>query len=359
MSKTLIISDCHISNGATYSWFHAKERDLLTGWLAAATNDADVNEIVLLGDFFDLWLYPINQAPWTVAQIVVNNPDATAVVAALQSFMAPGRSVYYINGNHDMAVTQNDLAAAIPGVELKGYAAECASLHLEHGHLADMFNAPPDAGDDTLGGYPLGYFITRLVAIAEDQNAVWRGLRDALRAFSVYHSAISVQAADTSRALGLRGINIPQWIGSQLVKVVMDFIQGATGVSDGVSIIFPSAPPGAAPAGATVGDIRKHYSDLIKKWIASYPQVSDLLRTMVATESLDWYAEKLHGTTAAGKTIVMGHTHQAVAPNDYYYNDGDWCDSSLLVSGCPTPHFVVIDTATGNRMKAWPTSPPI
>ena len=65
--KTIVISDIHMSNGEDHSWFKAPNADKLANMLNAMAEKKDtfdnVEELVVLGDLFDLWLYPVNEAP--------------------------------------------------------------------------------------------------------------------------------------------------------------------------------------------------------------------------------------------------------------------------------------------------------
>jgi UDP-2,3-diacylglucosamine pyrophosphatase LpxH len=56
-------------------------------------NDASVEELVLLGDLFDLWLYPLNVVPWTISQIIKANP---LITEALQRCVHNIPNVYYL-----------------------------------------------------------------------------------------------------------------------------------------------------------------------------------------------------------------------------------------------------------------------
>ena len=105
-NKTVIMSDIHISNGADYAWFVDPYPEYLLGMLSDVASDSTVSELVLLGDTFDLWLYPVDVVPWTVSQILQAN---SAIQDALLSCVANIPSVFYINGNHDLKVTQEDL----------------------------------------------------------------------------------------------------------------------------------------------------------------------------------------------------------------------------------------------------------
>ncbi len=104
--KTIVISDVHMSNGASYSWFQEANSKKLTRLLFTLANDSTVRELVLLGDLFDLWLYPVNEVPCTAEQIIKANDP---VFDAIREFLKRDINVCYMNGNHDMGVTQDDL----------------------------------------------------------------------------------------------------------------------------------------------------------------------------------------------------------------------------------------------------------
>lgn len=183
-TKNIIISDVHLSDGATpYSWF--KDDSALKGFLSKPAKRADVKELVLLGDFFDLWLYPVNVKPWTVQQVIQQwSSGADSVIGVLKECADKLPNVFYIKGNHDMSVTAADLTPVIPKIKYitcDQYNTDHANeLHVEHGHLIDMFNAP-DISGDAIKGLPFGYFITRLMATAQNHDTVWDHMVDAAR----------------------------------------------------------------------------------------------------------------------------------------------------------------------------------
>src|ERR1039458_2855943 len=161
--RTVVMSDIHIGNGAAYSWFLPPYPDEVSAMFNQVANDSNVEELVLLGDLFDLWLYPLDVVPWTVAQIVEKYPSITQ---ALRQCVHNKPHVYYMTGNHDMGVGIADLepfSAGGNGIHLvtpDWYNAKYQNQrHLEHGHGVDMFNAQ-DKSRDTIGGYSLGFFIT-------------------------------------------------------------------------------------------------------------------------------------------------------------------------------------------------------
>jgi UDP-2,3-diacylglucosamine pyrophosphatase LpxH len=331
--KTVVMSDIHISNGASYSWFQGSYVTYATEMFNRVAADPDVAELVLLGDIFDNWLYPLDVVPLTAPQIIAGMN--TALRNAIQACVAELPVVYYLNGNHDMGVTQAELAQLGAGgkqiqrITPGDYNAKHANnRHLQHGNACDMFNAP-DFSDDTIGGYSLGFFITRLVATAKDQDAAWRVLTEALQRFG---------ATQVGRPAEATTEGLPPF-GALLVGLIVFALQVNAGVADSRKIRFAESN---LDNRYTVGDIKKHYWSLYDTWVALYPQ--NLVQAMLAgllPNGLDWYASLLL-SKGVKPPLIMGHTHYAEqnpAGAAGYINDGCWCNPS----------------ATGGSANAMPT----
>ena len=119
-------------------------RKTVAAVLHKVANDASVEELVFLGDLFDLWLYPIDVVPWSISRIIAANPSITQ---ALQQCTRNLANVYYLTGNHDMPVKAHDLlpfnsgGKSIQLISPEWYRAKYQGRrHLEHGHAVDMFN---------------------------------------------------------------------------------------------------------------------------------------------------------------------------------------------------------------------------
>ena len=321
--KTIVISDVHMTNSPY------QRRVKLTAMLnKIAQKDEEVTELVLLGDFFDLWLYPIDVLPATVCDIIHANGWITG---ALRNCVANIPKVYYLAGNHDMGVMQSDLKPfSSCGKEIHlilpdDYNANYSGRrHLEHGHAVDMFNAP-DNSDDTICGYPLGYFITRLIAKAANPSAARQALEKVL----------------------LRTLAIDRWMkGPLLVNMIISCLMAEAGVQDSTKIRFLEPGLDKIP----VGEIKKHYGSLYGIWHHRYPNPKDFADTMLVVVNpdglgLNWYANKLLKLSHPPKVIVMGHTHHAFPKSAYkgaYKNDGCWCGPSVLGYGNRKPHYVEI-----------------
>jgi UDP-2,3-diacylglucosamine pyrophosphatase LpxH len=336
--KTIVVSDIHISNGAGYSWFLPPCPSEFTAMLKRMAGDPTVKELVLLGDLFDLWLYPLDVVPWTTPQILAGNPE---VVEALQACVAKLPNVYYILGNHDMEVASADLKPLDSGgrsvqlVDSDWYNRQYQNVrHLEHGHFVDMFNAP-DSASDTIGGYPLGYFITRLVATADNQNALWNALQGVVQYFDNLH-----------RATGIKAAALPS-MGSLFIELIVTALEVAAGVNDHTPIRMPQAD---LDGKYTVGDIKTNYASLLPTWEARYPNSEDLLNSMLTgllANGLDWYAKLLSAQFSEIKVTIMGHTHHGEVMG-HYDNSGCWCIPSAFGHSDATPTYISIvgETAT-------------
>ncbi len=330
--KTIVISDIHISDGATYSWFTPSRSDRLAAMLNMVANDPEVGELVLLGDIFDLWLYPVDVVPLTVSQILDRNPK---VAAAFKVCVGAKSAVYYLNGNHDMAATQADLAdprltsdgKQIRVITTDWYKQNCNSKwHFEHGHEGDMFNARDDSLE-TIGEYPLGYFITRLAATAGEPKAACDKVRRVLTDFKRDLNPLHMLS-------DLEQLSKGSFLVSTIINALVEYANEKTGKDLRDSAPLRLANP--ALDNVTIGDVKQHYRGLFQRWVKKYGRVA-ALDSMLATfedDGLDWWAHNLLSASPDLQVVAMGHTHSirpaggagpAANPDPNYYNDGCWC----------------------------------
>jgi UDP-2,3-diacylglucosamine pyrophosphatase LpxH len=317
-TKAIVMSDHHISNCAPYSWCSEEELSSLCDLLERESSNPDVEEIVLLGDLFDFWLYPVDVVPLTAAQIIDSNPR---LVKALKQCVEKLPNVYYIPGNHDMEITQEDLTPFCAGektlrlVPFEQYNALHPGRHFEHGNAVDMFNAPDNA-DDTIGRLPLGFFITRLVASAKAPEDAKASLHDALTRHIAEHAVRMGAPNGEDKSL----------LGDILVNLIVDTLQISAELHDDTPIRFSC--PVLDSRNITVKDIKKHYGSLLDTWWEktghSLEALLDAMLVGLRKDGLDWYAKKLEKSSSPPPLIVLGHTHHAESMEPYY-NDGCWC----------------------------------
>ena len=113
--RLVFLSDVHIGANTPVNWYQASVHE---PYLAAALSYildtvGEINELIVLGDLFDLWTYLPGQAPTTFQQVLQANPKifgGPGQVGLLQQVLGLLRGpVTFLNGNHDMTVTQADL----------------------------------------------------------------------------------------------------------------------------------------------------------------------------------------------------------------------------------------------------------
>lgn len=334
-SKIVVISDVHLSDEQSWSWFNQQSGERLKGFFRQTANDSQVKELVLLGDIFELWLFPVDVMPWSAAQIIQHwdsGPDS--VIAALRDCAERLPQVSFLCGNHDMGMTQADIDLISPKIRLintEHHTAGHPGLHLEHGHLVDIFNAP-DISGDPIENLPFGYFVTRLVASAGGGNEVWRAVSQRVEAeFAALFSFSRLSRRTGFGMTDLLGFDfflehVVAAAGSSLIKGIMDVLLWYVklvnpSVNESSRIILPSGDSVA------VGEVKKHYHRLLVRWFRLYG-LDGLHRTALAATGLDWRARQLLSQGDV-QIAVTGHTHQGkVLPMEQgrYANSGTWRD---------------------------------
>ncbi len=179
-NQIVFISDVHIGprgkDGSDAGWFFGVYEIYLTILLHKIAHDRRVRELVFVGDLFDDWLYPPGTRPISIRETIAAWKDSL-FMAPLRACVERLDAVWYLPGNHDMRVRQEDFTDLAVGDKTlkivdreefsKGHLLSCGTvLSVEHGHEADFFNAT-DAHPEAIRGLPLGYFVARLFAATE------------------------------------------------------------------------------------------------------------------------------------------------------------------------------------------------
>lgn len=323
-NKTVVISDIHLSDGQPYSWF--KNPTALVNFLNQTANDNTVEELVLLGDIVDTWLYPVDIKPFTFFQIMKQWDDT--VVPALKNCITKIPNVYYINGNHDMSITQADWDTLAVGskrvqwISYNDYNQKYPNLrHLEHGNAVDMFNAQ-DNSDDTLAGFPLGFYITRMVASTGDRKGAFQKI------INIIEEWLRIIKADPTKLEALEAIDRRIPIGKGLVTMIIGGLEDYTGVKDYAKIRFADH---SIDNKYTVHDVKGKYWTLLGRWWEQYRSPEQIKNVMLAgllPTGLDWYANQLLSQKTS-RVVVLGHTHLGETIGSYV-NDGCWLANEKL-----------------------------
>ena len=167
-SKRIFISDIHLSSAERYNhpekskrarFSPADHQPRLVNFLnkTILAKAAEIKDLVLVGDIFDNWVCPPDEAPPTFEDIFQSNPE---VMDALKAIAESNINLYYLPGNHDYGLKKSFIQSEVPGVIFqKTYDDVELKLHAEHGNQYVLFNR---SYSKIANGCPIGYFITRL-----------------------------------------------------------------------------------------------------------------------------------------------------------------------------------------------------
>ena len=288
-----------------------------------------IQELILLGDIFDSWTYPPDRRPPTFTDFLNANPNIFGENGKLsQALTALQGNVTYVNGNHDIEITEHDLHQIpnssnykikySPEIIYYVQTAEGKKIAFTHGHIFTMFNAP--YLDSEISPLPLGYFINRSVAYMLNNSlkpgetvADLQG-QGAPNSIDLRELVSYVEAAITSGSMGL-------------ANLVLDFIMTVTGIPEHEPILLPNGHT------TTMAQAKELYGNLRDKWVSDYgisatakSALADLDGTYIA-----WFAQR-SALMSDSDLIVLGHTHtpKLGITNGFvnYANNGFECPSS-------------------------------
>ena len=126
-------------------------------------NGTQVQDLVIDGDWFDLWAYPPQTPdlpcgpPASVKDIFEQNQEIFSQVDDEGDFVSCLDSIqgtfYYVGGNHDMEASAEQINAHFRTLSKKGREIKCLNyqgigyyesedIHAEHGHRVSLCNRP-------------------------------------------------------------------------------------------------------------------------------------------------------------------------------------------------------------------------
>lgn len=325
MSKVFFLSDIHmgalrppVSPRYGYDWLNPEEKGQLISFLNHVNDhEEDASEIVLVGDILDNWICPHDEQPPSFEEIFNAN---AAIVTAIKNLLTKGLGVTFLEGNHDMHLTNQDLEKAFGSHDHLRYATKYhdRGVYAEHGHSSDTFNKVPEIG--ALYNLPLGYFISRVVATKQAiQNS------ERVPTFEIIKNSLAAFAGRENVA----------------IRVFDTFIDDA-GLDRDLKFIMPDGEVIRAE------EVRNAYKDT---------------STSLSVADLKPKAKSLSKDRTDMNVIIFGHTHGGtIVPLDLeneadplsfdytkvYANSGTWSASS-------TPTYVEIEYGDMNhaRLMEW------
>jgi len=178
-NKIVVISDLHLGSDTSYSE-NVRHLPRLAQFLGEIRESETVKELVIAGDMLDEWYVPSRNDTYKgetqeafIRRIASKNK---IVIDALNGIITDGKvKVTYTPGNHDLLVTEEYVAAILPGIHQARDAGKLGlgtyhpdgypQIAIEHGHRYDFFCSPdPYSNQDIAPGsiLPPGYFFTRI-----------------------------------------------------------------------------------------------------------------------------------------------------------------------------------------------------
>lgn len=306
-SKRIFISDIHLGPPDNPSNWYKKEKheqNLLAALQDVRDRSDEIKDLVFLGDLVDTWVCPVDEQPVEPGAVLEHHSN---IVEGIRACLGEVENVFYLNGNHDMHVTQEvldeffDTGDGDTVEKINQYNA--GPLYAEHGHRFAMFNAR-DKRHDTLDGLPVGYFICRMLSSTDKEY-------DSPSAFLSYVDDI-LEAAFTS---------------SELVQSVVEAQMELAGLEPDDEFKMPDGR-----RDITVADVAEKYEPLYDRWVQKHGHWFALHSVRAELGSLGWFADRL-SKRHDYKVVVLGHTHDSQLDEDLvvfdedriYANSGYWC----------------------------------
>jgi UDP-2,3-diacylglucosamine pyrophosphatase LpxH len=180
----VFLTDLHIGTNHETNWYQKEfHQPILKSILSyLVKNGNQIEDVVILGDWFEQWNYPPHKKVPNLDAIFSMNPeiftkskDGGDFVTLMESING---NLRFINGDHDMLVELKDInkhfskyteKRVLPGhgKDLEKPAISNTyylngAVWGEHGHQYDLFHRPTSSMDNDCSPLPLGYFISRL-----------------------------------------------------------------------------------------------------------------------------------------------------------------------------------------------------
>ncbi|MCP4611576.1 MAG: hypothetical protein GY845_22935 [Planctomycetes bacterium] len=293
------ISDLHLSSKKLYdkgcSWFKKTEHEprLINFIDENILGKTNIKDVVLLGDIFNTWICPAAEEPPSYDEIFNANKK---ILDRFKKIIKSGINLFYVNGNHDYDLKEDDIRVAVPGImPIKIYSS--GLLHAEHGHLFDDIFNKPDYLCDPAFGRPIGYIISRLITSFSTSGY-------SLLDLPTYLDDI-VEAALTNQ---------------NIYETIIEGLAERAGMNDDDVIKMPHGKE------LSIREAKSRYRKLGEKYSSS-----EFVRELWDRSSLGWHADKMCHTNDIN-VVIFGHSHKALIDKDFflvkdriYANTGSWC----------------------------------
>ncbi len=362
-NKIVVISDIHLGMDSKFAEIN-KNFPNLVDLVTKVGNSPDVKELVIGGDLMDQWFIPMNyktpadEAAFVDAIAANNKPFVDAIVAIIKDGKI---KVTYAPGNHDITVTEADIARVFPGINqargsIQGLGeyvtGDKNSIVIEHGHKYNFFCAPDPVSIKNATGkpnsiMPPGYFFTRIAT-----SSIVQGKPKTENTFPLHE----IDKNDPDQLLLnyyymcwkgiLETLPVKEKFSEKVIVTNIDGLNDTYSMSDVIPQYNASTKKFSV----------KLYDGLVSTW-EKRQEINGVTAKIPAADAIlgandddltDLQSKYQYFDTDPSKRIVIfGHTHKAkVVPFEnlkgqktVYANTGTWIDHSL---NYPNSTFVVI-----------------
>lgn len=346
--KRIYIADIHMNagrgfrvshRGSSYEWLGPEEAERFAKFLDYLNDPDAVEEVIILGDLMDNWVYPHDEVPPSL-QDILDARINKKIVRALKR-LAKRIKVVYLPGNHDMGVTAELVAANFRGMVFGGRTTygsvyRTSRLRAEHGSAHAMFNAP-DSINGSVRKLPLGYYISRVVATkarntGDARRHYWLYADDLLETFgpqrlaaSVFEAVLEEAGLDETTEIKMPKTNDkPESVTAKRIKKKKTKAKSSTPGRSGHQDEDYFA--------VTAAEIKQRYACLYDQWKEIHGMGSAFKAIMAETGLLNRTADHLCRQRDTN-IVVFGHSHSWKLDKDtllvddrIYANCGTWCD---------------------------------
>ena len=334
--------------------------------------------LFLLGDVFELWEAPFNQPPPTLTGLT-NRADCGWFICWMKALHKKKNiAIVYIGGNHDQSIGPHHVQTVFDGAVQWGGLEyiDIHGVHLTHGHLHDMYNAPHinpiwipckrrsrcpchgwECSPALLPGMysthlPIGYFICRAAKTANYSDSTTNSLIQ-----NIIMNLPWILAATQSENVAEKLLQFifatimedyaqPRFLTHQFPPVVRGIFAGVANAAGSLSVtgslIFSALTMNASniilpihldrvwnsiqhdvinmseEVQVTLGDVVFAYRGMFKDWKSRHPGVrtTDLPTAFRGAigEMSDWIKHVVDKCPSGAHktTVICGHTHTAV-----------------------------------------------
>lgn len=177
---TYFLSDIHMGLNRSENWYqqYVHQRLVQNALLYIQNKGTAVDDVVVLGDWFDTWEYcsegplPAPDSKTAVGQIIDSNIDLFTQGSSgdfISCLNTIGGNMWYVNGNHDMTIDCEDINDTLRLSGKKIYTPENSMVYLskdnliyaEHGHRYSLTCDNDDHDGNKIAPIPIGYFVSR------------------------------------------------------------------------------------------------------------------------------------------------------------------------------------------------------